>query len=423
MWFHLRFWDLDFRIDGIIATAIAVLCALSLFALIVKDRRSGLSSISYLLLAASMTVFFSLNSTVIYTWPLVTQHFLPFSFLLLFFVLCHRSYAQCRYANLALALSTGAAVVAGDNIALVAIASACGVILLRTLKDGKWRSGAITIAVIVAAALATRFLLVQFLYSDFPSREGGQSLWLTLSLWERIPAIADWWRLIFYPAAEAVMMVSRLQGVFGSHSDSAMFIIGGSVILANGWFWWEWWKNGYGLSGHIAATILLYAYATTVAIAVVRVPQFDIEYLRQGRYVAHYQLALCAVLVMAGLRAGNPMRSWVRALMASAVAVIFFLEGYLSVASWEKLDSVLARQRAAANQIMYFGEHPENENPQPDSAECKPLWQLCTLTSYQRNTAIEVLKDHQLNVFSREFRERHGYETPGDIRVREAVIR
>src|SRR5688572_6277962 len=124
--FHTRFFDMDFSVEGVIGLLVAVMLFASVLLLGIRDSARGFGRAEAGLAAGLALVLFSLNSTNVYTWGLVTLWFLPV-LLIVWFI----GYAVTPGAKRSALLATGVLLgVLLDEVAFLGFFATLGAVVV-----------------------------------------------------------------------------------------------------------------------------------------------------------------------------------------------------------------------------------------------------------------------------------------------------
>lgn len=364
---------------------------------------------------------FSLNSTMVYSWPLVSFFYavLPFALVLFLTVFPDGGCASPGFVF----VSALACVVALDDAGLLACASAVATLALHSRVTRRRRPFAIVTAVIGLACVVYR--VSHGLMA--PAGVTTESL-AGLALHALGSQLDQSWKWVIIPAASSVVHPSHLTSLPGGAS-APMIVLGLFVVVAHAAFW----RSALGTLGErptfYAVALMLFSYGLTAGIVIGRVPVFGSDYLYQHRYVALYQLAnvalvvqLCTVLSGPASTAGpvipraennRPLGALHISRPVALFVVVSAVQAGLSISAWREAKHIRSYTEHLAASIHCLAAHPELERPL-----CPALLVVCSQPREQRNELVGLLKAHALNVFSPAFQARHGlYPSPAKADV------
>jgi hypothetical protein len=128
------------------------------------------------------------------------------------------------------------------------------------------------------------------------------------------------------------------------------------------------------------------------------------DYLNQSRYQLLYLLIPIAILLLAIERFSAPLTGRIeKRLLIVAVSGAIALQLPLSVATWRNAEYVDHYYQNTANQIFELG-----RNPDVVPNNCSPMLAVCGWPAHRREQLLWTLQAYRLNLFSREFDDRHG---------------
>lgn len=399
-WFHM-----DFTVQGLLGASLAIACvALLTWFAWREPRPAGQPEWARTLLPLGLgAVILSLNASADYGWPLVTALVYTGTFGISLYFYFAASLSE-KGAWLRLGLLTFLVLVLLDTFATLAVLGA--VLLILTRIPGaprRWHTAATALAVFVGLSI------YQHLFAWFTGTVNsplgvGMLLGAVNNVLDH-PDIA--WRILVVPFGGALYEPSP-------HDPHQWLIMGVLALLMwplHAWFWWRFARERHNRVAFLAGGLMLYCYGTIAGMLVDRIPRYGSDYLLQPRYVAFYQLQLLALLLMWS-RSGAP-RSGTRHYGAWAGAACVLLLGLnvrAATTAWRLEPFTDRYNQRVVSQIKALAEDPAHP-PQDCLAEITP----CHWPEASRRQVLEILQEHQLNVFSPEFRARHGYdwqETP-----------
>lgn len=401
---HLHAAGLDFRIEAMVGVAAAVLtCGLLVIDLLRTSVQSPARERAALGAMAVLLVGLSLNATGLYTWSLVTLGWM----MVLVAVLYWRGLAGTpEDMNHGFLLGVGASLAMGLVLDELAIPVAVALLLARALSDPKHarRAQQIALAVGVVAGLIAARLIIHRL-SPVANVAG-----LPLS---HVLAAVDGWKefllLVGGPLSNALVHASH-----APEGGAWTLWVGLGLVsaLAHVAFWWRVLVSRRLPSQQIrvvAIAMMLMSYATVAGILFSRVPDFGVGYIHQPRYVLFYQLGVLAWILLFAAPSQSPAdqpierRRPFRVAAYAAVALLVMLQGWLSLRAWAFLPYQQAYVANAAGVLAALAE--ANQVP---AQGCPDILTICQSPPAERARVLALMQANRLNLFSADFRERHG---------------
>ena len=403
---ELRLYDLDDSLQAIVGLISAAGCALILCKIILADRTGSRSdALRYLAASAVCALLFSVQSTGVWTWPLVALGYLTTIPILLFFWSLWTAWQSQRFTWLVAAtIMLG---VVDDDSALIVVLAAVLTIVIITLSDPlhrgvrTWKILAITIGITV---------IVRVAYS-FAVRVGGAPLLpLTsyLTLLATHPA-SDALRWITIPLTSSLITPAA---PFGANKDlwaALQDIVLVILFIAQLLFWWSAFQGKCTRVRFFAIGLMLVSYAWVAGILLYRVSEYGTNYLFQERYVQLFAFNVVALLLMAisSRRPLDRVASSIRktAGIALTISCLFIvgLQGFYIADAWHQRPYLIHYYQGMGNRLEQLAKNPD------DNEECYPELVVCQIPLADRRELMELLVKHQLNVLSPAVRQRHSY--------------
>lgn len=156
----------------------------------------------------------------------------------------------------------------------------------------------------------------------------------------------------------------------------------------------------------VCAGLLLSFYGATAAILLVRVPTFGLDYLAQPRYYVMYLLGSLPIMISGAVawRERNlsaPMeQAYLAATLILAIGVTA-VQWPLSVNGWDHYKYVSEYTQQAAFQMGQLRDSPET------TTACADILYVCQYDLVRKKRLMDLLTQHNLNVFNRSFQLRH----------------
>lgn len=404
--FHTRYFDMDFRVEGVIGVLFGVLWCLAVAHEMRSDRPLSLvrNIASYVGILLVFSLGLSLNSTNVFTWPLVTLGYLALLLSTLYFSLAMSSWG--RPGSVAIFLATTILSLCIDSQAIVVVIAMC--MALAPLKPQSRHESRRQLLVALSGLLLARGLLWWLAQQsggpESPVGAGARPLLTVLSESGAIQGLLT-------PFSDSLIHVEHLVKHFPATYPKIMLVCATIVAALHIWFWIRaflaWRNDRYGRTVAMAVFLMLLAYGMTAAIIIGRVPMFDWNYLHQPRYVLTYQVSLVAIAMMLQvtirdaripnlLHAIEPLAIVliIGALMTSQVTLAreaWIVPHYLT-SYWQ--NAALSMQRLA-------------DDPRAEPHQCPDIMSVCEYSPERREHLMTMLMQRQLNIFSPRFQMRN----------------
>lgn len=396
--FHINHFHMDFKIEGLIGVVAGISLVLLLAATAAGRNpvRWGLSGFALLAWLALVTL--SLNSSNVYTWPLVTMWFLNILVVAIYLVFMSRSTMRPWVAVLA----TVVLGVLMDEVALIGVLSA--VMALLIVRDARpWRAH-----LMQAVAAVFGLLLVRGLYAWFNAAHGvAPDPVATAGMLQGLIGLlsSDALQLILLPLGDSLIHTHALQEWFPRNHAIVGTGIGVMLLVAHVWFWWTVLLSRTPLAPEhvrvrrVAIALMLMFYGTLAGIALQRVPVFGVDYLHHPRYVLFYQLNLAALGMMGYSAYVHRVRNSGYRQKAAGVAVTVLLalgvlQWHLSVRSWEHAKYLSVYLEGAARNMGRLAIDPGAK------IQCEDILKVCDFSLPERQRVMDLLLNYQLNLFN-----------------------
>ncbi|MFC6352098.1 hypothetical protein H7691_02570 [Stenotrophomonas sp. CW117] len=403
--FHTHFFDMDFRIEGLIGVLFGIVWCTIIAAELLRlsIETPGQRVIVAIGVSLVFALGLSLNSTNVFTWPLVTLGYIALLLATAYFVFAMN---RCnRPQPLQIFVATAALGMCIDSQAIVALLAT--MMALAPMQSASRREAWRQALAAVAGLLAARLCL--WLIARHTGLEGGAGLdWRALaSTFTKPDAITG----LLIPFSDSLIHAEHLAKHFPENQSLAMAACAAIIISLHVWFWartyFSWRNNRYTRITALSVFLMLLSYGMTASIIIGRVTLFDWSYLHQPRYVQSYQVSLVALAIMlqAVIREARP--SWNIRLVEPAsgivvIACLFSVQLLVSRESWilpQYLtpywqNAALAMQRVA-------------NAPQAATGQCPDIMYVCGYPPERRKQLMDMLVQRKLNVFSTSFQMRN----------------
>lgn len=400
MLLNARLFGLDFSVEAMVGMVFAVLGFVVLCRLAVADTRPQERNLAFgLCLAAAAAVHVSLNTSMIYTFSLITLSHVDYFFAFLTFLTGWNALQGGRKWPFALAMLVYGII--GDKSGTLT-----GVVLGMTLVYFAWRQGQVRrvlplLAIIVAALLASAWV-----YTTFGEIRGTTQAVFNVSSSERIAGLlaqaGDAWKWVIIPAASGVAYIQSLQYFFGAQWQPVQMVLGLVVVAAHVWFWWQAWRLPPRAASFAAICLMLLFYAYGAGLLYGRVFVRGAEFFDQPRYVSVYQLGIMALMFMAAARAlvvGGTVRR--HSLAVAAAVLLMVVQVPLTRDAYVEAGHIAGYYQRMAAQYGQLARDTASER------ECVDMLSICGMTAPERARTMEMLRRHRLNLFSPRFQRAH----------------
>lgn len=394
LFFHTRYFGMDFTLEGALATAAAIASVLYFTAFAARRPISRWGAAEYVLLGALALVYLSLNSTNIYTWPLAGMWFLP-----LLIAAIYLGYVSRRSPPaVGIVVASALLGLALDELAYPVFVAGClaalGVGRRPGLRDASRLVGA------GAAGVAIARLVYWWFNRDVTALEESTRSWAPFFT-------VDVWKAISIPLIESVVDRENVAHVFGPAAAWAPTAIWTVLLLAHVGFWWTVLRTPAEASvdhrlARFAASIMLLFYGLVAGIVMQRVPTFGFEYLHQPRYVLFYQINLVALALGAYVRfGGRRVGPGVRIAAGATLVLLVVLQWQLSVLAWKHVKYLSVYVEGVARSMGTLQADPAS------TMECADIMTVCNFAPAKRAELLDRLMRYRMNVFSTDFQHFH----------------
>jgi hypothetical protein len=402
LYLNVQIAGMDFTYEALAGLAFAVATLAGIFFIVRRELPEGHSGATVrLCLLAIAALFLSLSSTGLYTWSLVTMGYSLHLFAVLLAWFSWRSVQTGRWMAL---VATGFAVgMCADDSASIIVAACMGGVLYFGLRTGNYRAALATSGWLALSLLASR-VLYAFIPLDAvgPAPEGPG---LAANLQALLALLPEFDRWLLIPSASSIANHDQMLDFFPEHWKQWSLVIGALVLAAQAWFWLTIWRTRTSGIVFLAVVLMLLAYGYCAGILYGRVATFGSDYLYQERYVLFYVLMPIALLLLGIERLGSATRSRrpAKALLLAAACTAILIQVPISLNSWNKAQYLDNYYQVMANQMFALA-----RTPAVLPRDCVPLLTVCGWPPDQRAELFHILEEHRLNLFSREFDDRHG---------------
>lgn len=403
---HLGLADLDFRFEALIGTLVGVLtCGLLARELLSVAHTRAQHRQARLGAVALFGVGLSLNSTMLYTWSLVSLAWISLLAAVVYWRIAAASWNERTYA-VAMALVTFVVGMVTDEIAFPTFAAA---VLALWIRDGinRPRRAMLLLASGGIGLFAARWLIGSMAHEAAAATSGSASQLLDTL---RSP---EAWKLIVGPLADSVIHQQHLAAWFPQSFLLMQVLIAATLVLLHMVFWWRALGRGNRPEGPVlvlAVASMLFFYASIAGVALSRIGTYGIEYVHQPRYVVVYVLNVVALLLMfsapvaADAHGSGTGR---RRLAITFASVVLLLQLPLSWDGWIQARYVREYAHRAAIALADVARDPAANTA---AAKCPPILTVCNAPADVRVRTLALMRGHGLNIFSARFRAANGLE-------------
>lgn len=419
MVWHYKYFDLDFGIEAIVGVLFAFLNLALLWRIARPSTIEGapISNVSMLGFTAIAGVYLSLNSSIVFSWPLLTLAYTSHAFTILFFAAAWLALENASVLRLS-ALFAAALLMntVTDDVGAIATVAALIAIVVQCCRGvfiPKALWGAITIIAACALYKLTYALLVP---APIGEHAAGTGLWDSVGV--LATQVPDMWKWAVIPLSASVAHRFQLHTYTATHTSAIEIGIAFIVVAAHIWFWLNVFRGRRNQPSFIAMCLMLMFYGLVAGILLARISAHGPEYLWQPRYVLIYEWNIVALLLMgiaqyqrAGKNRADPTvtllpesgnKTGGHTIFVVAVVLLLLLQIPLSLNSWRRVRYSEAYQQRMALQIAQLANHPLRP-----PAKCMPQLVVCGFPVQQRVRVLRFLKTRHLNLFSRQFQLRN----------------
>ena len=405
--FHTRYFDMDFRIEGLVGTAIGIAwCALLASGVWKNETAHGpRQPATALMLALIFVLGLSLNASNIFTWSLVTLVYLTLFIATIYFLTAQRLIDRSH--QLLLAPATFLLGITTDEVGIIVFMATLVTLGLFSTAPRRKRLLAVT-ASLAGLIVARAFIWMVSARGLASTSDSTPSMVDVLFTTEAM-------RGIFIPFADSLLHYEHVLRHFPDNTGLALTILTAFVVLLHIYFWvvvvTEIGSGRRERTVGLAVFLMLMSYALTVGIVVGRVPVFGWSYLHQPRYVLFYQVSLVAIAILFTHRVGRrPASASARsrwgshaesAFIASATAMLLMVQVSVSRDNWQSPRYLTPYWQNAALAMQALAEDPAHPPVCPD------IMSVCDYTLESREKLMSLLVTRQLNIFSPGFQMRN----------------
>ena len=406
---ELRFFDLDPVIEALAGVFGAATCALALYHLVKIVRRDKCSEItSYLAWATMCAILFSLNSTGVWTWPIVASGYVTLIPILIFMWSTWNAWRSQRY--LLMAAATIFLGIVDDDNAIIAVAATLTALLVVAVCESRQQRGHLWG---ILAVVVTCMAMVRLGYAHAPvigkTTNAPEPLAVHLRALLDLARRGDGWKWITIPLMLSVLPAKPLGGI-SSQTWLAIEVVATILLLiSNALFWRKAFRGPYNLTKYIAVCLMVLSYGWIISIILYRVSQLGSNYLYQDRYVLIYQFDVIALLLMWAVtceseitlqRWHQRLRQWVPAFCCITLLAI---QIPLSLNAWHSRRYLISYYHEMAVQLENLANDPTQ------ATDCLPELAVCKQPLDRRRALLQLLRGNHLDVFSSRVQKWHPF--------------
>ena len=393
---NARYLDLDFTYEaivGVLAGAAGVLVLKRIVDLEPATRRGA----SYWLpLSALGAVYLSLNSSMVVTWPLVAFGYVTLLVVLLSVLSAWKAWNGGSVLVFAFAMLACAAT-ADDSAVLLAGAVAATFLWTGHRSGNTWRGA--RLALVALGAVGLYLAIYAFFDQTAQAEQRGVADTLTRLLHE---LSAPGGGRVLAVLASGLAFYGQLEAYFGASWPSVQIGLGLFMLAAHIAYWWRALASKPGPAAFASIALMLLAYGYIAGVLYARVPDAGLGYVNEPRYAVLYQMQIVALLLL--MLASPRAESRGRPVVVTVAVVLLALQVPLSLHTWEEARFDRSYWRQMAGQMVLLSRDPSTT---PEA--CVPILVVCEWDVARRQAVFSLLQRYQLNLFSADFRRRHGF--------------
>ncbi len=397
-----RWFDMDLTLQGLLGALIAVACVvlLSWLALRAWPAPGKTPWLRALLPLGFASILLSLNPTGLYTWPLVTTLTFTGSLGAIIYLYMVAELGR-RGAWVWAAVAAMVTLITIDTFGILAV---MGTVLLFAYRACTGPREGRRAALVTGLAVFLTLVVYQVGYKYVTHLQSTPLNGANIAA-AAAYAVAHWdeaWKTLVIPFAISIYEPLGHLGI------TWPVLVPLAVVLWCGhiWFWRGFFRNPDSRLAFLGAGLMLYFYGTVAGMLLDRVPQNDFDYFFQPRYISFYELQLVAMLLMVVvLLPKRPAPERMASITTILICGMLLFNGYFTARAWAAASSLHKYDENMVTQINRLAMDPANP-PQG----CYQVVIVCNWPLKRRLEVLQVLEDGKLNIFSPEFRQRHGYQ-------------
>lgn len=403
LWANYEFFKLDFRLEALVGFCglFALIITLLILYITQIDVRNKVDTRTAIAFVCAILVISSLNSTELYSWPLVT-----FGFLILFLISLISwqtyRYLTAQKAYTALALSALLFILIGDTTAVIVWASLLSTIAIFFVgSDTHFKKNSFQWLFWSAPFVVAYFVWTNISFIDLNPKPAVQ-----------LQSSVNWLDPYFYfESIRIIFSASIMHNQHFAHLDDnheriISWVVAFAVLLAYVWYFVNliFMRKDQNCIKFYTTFILVYATISVLGIVAGRVDAFGVNYLYQPRYVIIYQLIPFALLIDLSFTKKSSAKRTVTTLFSwLGFAILVALQAYYTAQAYYSIQWISRNQEEQAKTIGRY-----MLNPSAAMEACPPVsLPLCSLPDGKRAELLNLLASEDLNIMNWGFQWRY----------------
>ncbi len=402
LFLNLKLLALDFRVEAIIGY-LALAC-IAVFLVATWRRCINFSEAkisSKLMLLCAILMLFTLNSTEIYTWPLVTFGYV---YLLGALIIAQLIFHYLNEGGVVKAIVLVVLILAliGDSASVLVVTSIVTTLLIYMIHSDltfRLRSKYLIISLLIVLAIG--FIVINWKFLGF-----GSTTDLARTSQYDLSSFVTIMEVIRIVLSSAILNGSYVAG-FGSmgYAITVVFAVVMFVLIGRHFYMvlfnrWSDFRQHF-----IQSFILIYAFVSITAIVIGRVPDYGVNYLHQPRYFIIYMLLPVAIFMDYAVELQNDSYRFrlISKVLPLITLLVLVMQVYVSVNAHRSTPYI---SRFWNKQIEEFNWNILNVEGLP--RECNVYnSSYCGYSVEKRMKLFGVLADNKLNIFNDNFQWRY----------------
>ena len=388
---NYNYFSLDYRFESIIGFLSLALILAILVYFSYKDRVINAKIGNIYGILAAILILCSLNSTNIYTWPLVTFGFLYIAIYILIFHFIYKVLAKEKVLKSTFIIIS-LLILIGDTSSILAILAAIITILLSRVENNR--------SFLNLRHLSIVFCLIIFGFSYYYIINKGIASNLKnsnidnlfdISILYKIPKIIFTSSLIYHEHLNSGVFSKIIY--YSSFILVSLGLVNYTLKLIN--------TKKTTVIGFVILGLFIQTIGSVLGIIVGRVPEFGLDYLYQPRYILVYQMI--PFLLILDLSIDYQNYNWNRSLYRIFLKLIFifilFLQIFFSYSAYKSVEWISRYYVNEARLIgLYFNNLNEEKLPCTYASNS-----LCLLSIEKRIALLNLMNEKKLNVLNEAF--------------------
>ncbi|MEH6515092.1 MAG: hypothetical protein V7742_00310 [Halioglobus sp.] len=395
---NAEYFSLNMLIRGVVGFSFYVACLVVLLRHFRETNLFGCQKHRFGgVIAMSLALcFFSFNSTVNLTWPLVTLGYAVYLVIFLFFIFLSKNISKERPNHKGLALFAAVALLMGDDTAMLACIAAALILSIYCYTTREFQRNIKSILAISAVLLG--YVLLKREFVEYLNNRNSETAILEYFLADPFVIV----KYILRSLSNSVVFFHHLKFFEPKHADKIAYAIGSLVLflqLTSLFLYIYFDKHRKSI---VPIAMLLLYWGLLAGVMIYRLPGTGLTAGDYPRYIRSYSIGLFATAIMLVsilpdiqnilmLKARS-----IRRLLYSLFALIFcsflllqivFIEG-----RWSSLSYLLNHHERIELRINEYG-NAESVNSLTGKSICPGKIDTC----YEK---VQFLKKERLNIFS-----------------------